>query len=69
MYRRSSARIPEQSAQGRMPAKVPIELEVIVTHPAWATAKASARTGLMRQAYINITITVPQSASSTLPTA
>ena len=62
-------RIPAQSAHGRMPAKVPIELEVIVTHPPRAAARASARTGLMREAYINITITVPQSASSTLPTA
>lgn len=69
MYSRSSVRIPEQSAQGRTPAKVPIELDVIVTHPARATAKASARTGLMREAYINITITVPQSASRTFPTA
>jgi hypothetical protein len=46
-----------------------MELEVMVTHPARATAGASARTGLMRKAYINITITVPQSASSTFPTA
>jgi ABC-type phosphate transport system ATPase subunit len=41
------------------PAKVPTESVVIVTHPASAAAKVSARTRLMREAYIIITITVP----------
>jgi len=50
-----------------MPAKVPIELEVIVTHPARA-AKERARTASLSDGYFNNTITVPKSESSKFPT-
>jgi hypothetical protein len=52
--------MPAQSAQGMTPAKVPIDSVSIVTHPARAAAKVSARTRLMREAYIIVTITVPR---------